>query len=86
MKQPFLQIAKDVITSENLKCKFKSIGDNMWRLKIYTPYGNIPAKIEITIDTFDNADDRGARGCVFHYGDVSRNQISNVMNSIMERV
>jgi hypothetical protein len=45
MKQPFLQIAKDVITSENLKCKFKSIGDNMWRLKIYTPYGNIPAKI-----------------------------------------
>ena len=86
MKNQFIKTLKNIITSENLTCKIKSIGNDMWRLKIYTPYGNIPAKIEITIDNFDNIGDRGVRGCVFYYGDVSRNQISNVIDSIMERV
>lgn len=80
------QIRNNVLQNYNFTYKLRYLGENIWSLRIRTPNANRPARIEIIIDEYDNPEDRGARGAVFTYGDIPRNQVALIMDAIMERI
>jgi hypothetical protein len=80
------EIRNNVLQNYNLTYKLRYLGENIWSLRIRSPNANRPARIEIIIDEYDNPEDRGARGAVFTYGDIPRNQVALIMDSIMERI
>jgi len=79
-------IKRNVLPNAELTYKIRYLGENIWSLRILRPNMRRSARIEIIIDEFNNPDDRGARGAVFTYGDVPRDQVSLIMDSIMERI
>jgi hypothetical protein len=80
------QIRNNVLQNCNFTYKLRYLGENIWTLRIRSPNANRPARIEIIIDEYANPEDRGARGAVFTYGDIPRNQVAIIMDSIMERI
>ena len=80
------QVRNTVLPNADLSYKLLNKGFNVWHLKITSPLGRRPAKIEFVIDEFDDPEDRGVRGYVYRFGDVPRNQLTLVMDSIIERL
>lgn len=80
------EIRQNVLQNYILTYRLRYLGENIWSLRIRSPNGNRSARIEIIIDEYDNPEDRGARGAVFTYGDIPRNQVALIMDSIMERI
>jgi hypothetical protein len=80
------QVRNTVLPNADLTYKLLDKGSNVWHLKITSPLGPNSAKVELIIDEFDDPEDRGVRGFVYHLGDVPRDQITLVMDSIMEKL
>ena len=79
-------VKNTVLPNADLVYKLRDKGSNVWHLKITSPVGPNSAKIELIIDEFDDPEDRGVRGFVYRLGDVTRDQITLIMDSIMERL
>ena len=79
-------VKNKVLPNADLVYKLRDKGSNVWHLKITSPLGPNSAKVELIIDEFDDPEDRGVRGFVYDLGDVPRDQITLVMDSIMERL
>ena len=80
------QVRDTVLPNADLVYKLRDKGYNVWHLKITSPLGPNSAKVELIIDEFDDPEDRGVRGFVYRLGDVPRDQITLIMDSIMERL
>jgi len=80
------EIGQNVLPDAGLTYKVRYLGDNIWTIKICHPNAVRSARIEIVIDEYADPEDRGARGAVFTYGDIQRNVIRLIMNSLMERL
>jgi hypothetical protein len=79
-------VKNTVLPNADLVYKLRDKGSNVWHLTITSPLGPKSSKIELIIDEFDDPEDRGVRGFVYRLGDVPRDQITLVMDSIMERL
>jgi len=88
MRSIIREIKQDVLPNEGFGYKLRYLGENIWTLRVRHPSPNLSrsARIKIVVDEYDNPEDRGARGAVFTYGDIPRNQITLIMDSIMERL
>lgn len=86
MRSIIREIRTNVLPNTNFVYKLRYLGENIWTLRIRHPNMNRSARIEIIVDEYDNPEDRGARGAVFTYGDIPHNQVSLIMDSIMERL
>jgi len=86
MRSIINNIRHNVLHNHDLRYKLRYLGDNIWTLRIRSPNANRSARIEIIVDEYADPEDRGARGAVFTYGDVSRVHVDLIMNSIMERI
>lgn len=80
------EVKRDVLPNADLRYRLRYLGENIWTLRIRNPNLNRPARIEIIVDEYDNPENRGARGAVFTYGDIPYDQVSLIMDSIMERL
>lgn len=79
-------IRNSVLPNSGLRYRLRYLGENIWTLRVRNPNLARSARIEIIVDEYDNPEDRGARGAVFTCGDIPYNQISLIMDSIMERI
>jgi hypothetical protein len=86
MRSIINDIRHNVLTNYDLRYKLRYLGENIWTLRIRNPNANRCARVEIIIDEYADPEDRGARGAVFTYGDISRVHIDLILNSIMERI
>ena len=86
MRAIIRDIKRNVLPNVVLTYKIRYLGENIWSLRILRPNMRRSARIEIIIDEFNNPEDRGARGAVFTYGDIPHDQVSLIMDSIMERI
>ena len=86
MESIIREVKRYVLPNADLRYKLRYLGENIWTLRICHPNMNRCARIEIIVDEYDNPEDRGARGAVFTYGDIPRDQIGLIMDSILERL
>lgn len=80
------EVWQTVVPNMNFQYKLRYLGENIWTLRIKNSNLNRSARIEIIVDEYTNPEDRGARGAVFTYGDISHVHINLIMDSIMERI
>ena len=80
------EIRHNVLPNAGFIYKLRYLGDNIWTIRIRHPNAVRSARIEVVVDEYTNPEDRGARGAVFTYGDIQRNDITLIMNSLMERL
>jgi hypothetical protein len=80
------EVRHNVLPNAGLTYKLRYLGDNIWTIRIRHPNAVRSARIEVVVDEYTNPEDRGARGAVFTYGDIQRNDITLIMNSLMERL
>lgn len=78
-------IRNTILQNAGLTYKLRHLGNNIWTLRIKPHNGN-SARVEIIVDEYADPEERGARGAVYRYGDVPRDQVAMVMDSIMERI
>jgi hypothetical protein len=86
MQSIILEIKHNVLPNAEFKYRLRYRGENIWTLRIRHPNLIRCARIEIIVDEYDNPEDRGARGAVLSYGDIPRDQVALIMDSIMERI
>jgi hypothetical protein len=86
MRSIIREVKNNVLPNVELNYKLRYHGENIWMLRIQRPNSNRRAKIEIIVDEYEQQEDRGARGAVFSYGDIPREQVRLIMDSIMERI
>jgi hypothetical protein len=86
MRSIIREIKHNVLPNADFSYKLRYHGENIWVLRIQRPNSNRRAKIEIIVDEYEQPEDRGARGAVFSYGDIPREQVRLIMDSIMERI
>jgi len=79
-------IRNNILQNLGFTYKLRHLGDNIWTLRVRAVNYERSAHIEIIIDEYTEPEDRGARGAVFTYGDIPRNYIQIIMDSIMERI
>ena len=79
-------IRNTVLPNAGYLYKLRYLGENIWTLKVSHPDGQRSARIEIIVDEFEDPEDRGARGAVFHVGSIPQEHVHLIMNSIMERL
>lgn len=79
------EVEANVLPDKNFKFRIEDMGSNIWLIRI-SQANKKSAKVEIVIDEFEDPEDRGARGSVFRYGELSRRDVSLIMDSIMERI
>lgn len=79
------EVEANVLPDKNFRFRIEDMGSNIWLIRI-SQANKKSAKVEIVIDEFENPEDRGARGSVFRYGELSRRDVSLIMDSIMERI
>jgi len=80
------EIKHSVLPNESFSYNLRTMGYNVWILRISRPNGNRTAKIEIIVDEYEDEYDRGARGSVLRYGDIPRQHVALILDSIMERI
>jgi hypothetical protein len=86
MRAILRQIKQQVMPNFGFIYKLRYLGENIWTLRIQHPVSPRYARIEIIVDEYDTPEERGARGAVFKYGDIPREQVALIMDSIMERL
>ena len=86
MRNIVSEVKNTVLINQGFTYKLRNIGPNIWTIQIFAPNRERSAKVEIIVDEYENPEDRGARGAIFRYGDISRTHVNIIMNSIMERL
>jgi hypothetical protein len=80
-------VRRNVLINEEYMYRLRNIGPNIWTVRIFLPNGGGRfARVEIIVDEFEQPEDRGVRGAVLRYGDIPRQHIAIIMDSILERL
>jgi hypothetical protein len=80
------QVWNTFVPNMNFQYKLRYLGENIWSLRIKNSNLSRSARIEIIVDEYANPEDRGARGAVFTYGDISHVRVNMIMDSIMASI
>jgi len=86
MRAIICSIRAHVLPNAGYIYKLRYLGENIWTLRVSHPNAQRSARIEIIVDEFEDPEERGARSAVFHNGNIPREHIRLLMDSIMERL
>ena len=86
MRSIICSIRAHVLPNAGYIYKLRYLGENIWTLRVSHPNAQRSARIEIIVDEFEHPEERGSRGAVFQHGNIPREHVRLLMESIMERL